>query len=314
MNRGSATIALVVALVLAVAAGAGWWYVDRQNTNGTALKESSEARDTAIFETNTELSSQVSDPPSVSVASVRAEGPASISIVYANLPERTSALAVCVADGPCTEWVQEFDPPSASGTFTMSAQNAFGPTSQKGLAYGEYKIVVIGSEFSDRIAESDIFTVDQVVLISGAGAKLKIPGGWEYKVAPQDSGFDSYVLDEEGRLVMYINSPVQEKHRPIDTTYEKTTLASGVGTLQLYVEGYGSGGQALYVWSPEAKGDGRDWFNESFEIHVPFLAGKPFPLNAKQYDAGEGLPVRYKNYGEFAADRDTVENIIREIK
>ncbi|MDB5224983.1 MAG: hypothetical protein JWO43_605 [Candidatus Adlerbacteria bacterium] len=106
----------------------------------------------------TKTQENVTAAPTINVTGFKAEGPATITVSYANLPKRTSAFAVCTDSNTCTDWVENFVPPSPTGTYTMSVQHGYAQ-SQKGLSAGKYKIVVIGSEFSDHIVSSGTFIV-----------------------------------------------------------------------------------------------------------------------------------------------------------
>ncbi len=96
--------------------------------------------------------------PTIQVIDDNGDGPATITVQYSNLPNNTGALAVCLDSGACTEWVENFKPTSPSGSYMMSATNAFGAGSKKGLSNGKYKLILEGDHFGDEITSTD-FTV-----------------------------------------------------------------------------------------------------------------------------------------------------------
>jgi hypothetical protein len=98
---------------------------------------------------------------SLHITAVSPDSPAMITLWYANLPPRASGLMVCTESGACTEWRESLIPSSQEGTHTikMSVQNAFGPNSTKGLSPGRYMVVATGSNFSERITQSNFFSI-----------------------------------------------------------------------------------------------------------------------------------------------------------
>lgn len=151
----------------------------------------------------------------------------------------------------------------------------------------------------------------QAVVISKAGAKMYIPASWSVVIGGDDDPFDNYVYDELERIVFYSNSPVHEKGRIIDETYERTTLRTEIGSLDLMAERFDENGIIKYVWSPDAEGS-QDWFSSSFEITVPLRASGIYTQIPSE--TGTGVPTRYKTYAEFVNDREVVESLIKSIK
>lgn len=150
---------LLLAIIAAI--GAGGFYLYKYSSVEFPGKEST---DRNAYEESASPADRVptqSPEPSITVIGFKSEGPATITIAYANLPENTSALAVCSATSDaCSEWVENFRPTSPSGTYVMSVKEAFGVESKKGLAPGAQKIVVIGDNFGEQIIESLPFSVE----------------------------------------------------------------------------------------------------------------------------------------------------------
>lgn len=166
---------LLLALIAVLLVGGGAYFVvHQQSSSQTASEDNLNGLQTLPTTNNQGKQTQTTTnaplqtsknnataAPAITVISVHSDGPATITISYSNLPKQTGALAVCMDNGACTEWVEQFTPSSSSGTYIMSAKKAFGSGSQKGLSAGKYKIVVIGSEFSNQIMASNIFTIQQ---------------------------------------------------------------------------------------------------------------------------------------------------------
>lgn len=174
-QRGFIGLPVLIAILLGIVVlGGGAYYVVQQQTPRQTTSENFDNVQTLPTTNNQtqETQTTVNTPaqtsqnttntkPAITVTAWHSDGPATISVSYSNLPKKTSALALCVDNGACTDWVENFTPPSPSGTYTMSVQHGYAE-SQKGLGAGKYKIVVIGSEFSDQIVASSIFTVSAI--------------------------------------------------------------------------------------------------------------------------------------------------------
>lgn len=179
-QRGFVGVWVLIAIVLGlIVVGGGTYYIVQQQSPSQTTSENSDNvqtlpttnNQTQTTETTANTAAQTSQnttntKPSITVTAWHSDGPATISVSYSNLPKKTSALALCMDNGACTDWVENFTPPSPSGTYTMSVQHGYAD-SQKGLGAGKYKIVVIGSEFGDQIVASNVFTVQTQNATSG---------------------------------------------------------------------------------------------------------------------------------------------------
>ena len=159
-QKGVARVWVLVAIVLALAIlGSGVYFVTQQaapqSISENNLNDSQKLPATNQATTSTPIPTPHTTPgatPSIKVTTWHSNAPATITVSYSDLPKRTGALALCSDNGGCTDWVEQFIPSSPSGTYVMSEGD-------KGLSAGKYKIVVIGSGFSDHIVASNVFTV-----------------------------------------------------------------------------------------------------------------------------------------------------------
>lgn len=197
----SAGVLLVIIVVLIV--GGGTYYVMQESANpqiptqqiDVVPSTQTNTLTPAITTGTVAQDARTKAAPTIKVTGFKSSGPATITVSYTNLPMTTGALALCLAEGGCTDWVEQFTPSSPNGSYTMSVQHGFAE-SQKGIGTGSYVIVVIGSEFSDQVATSNVFTVQD----SQSAQTLKTYTNSQYGFSvmyPQDV---SYTLTNPARL------------------------------------------------------------------------------------------------------------------
>ena len=202
--------------------------------------------------------------PSISVLGYENSEPLlSIKVSYENLPANSSALALCLSDGGCTEWVDTFTPSGQVGVHSM--------TTTKNLVEGEYIIVVIGDEFSDKIVASEPFVIDlesEWYADEVSGIVFQHPNTWDcstrnHTVDGQDSPYIQCKEEGEITLDMYRTDFSDSQYkRTFTQVVDKNIGDYHEREIRVNTDaGMGSDGVILYSFI---------FGNETYEVSVPF--------------------------------------------
>jgi len=167
----------------------------------------------------------------------------------------------------------------------------------------------------------------QTIQISQSQAYgLSVPAAWRAEASVTTNTSTSgavysaiYVYDEKDRLVMMIQQPIREVGYESMVAVSTSTLETAIGALNQKTRAVESTivgevsvamaeGFAQYSWD-----GGGDFWNNSFEIFVHFRKSS-FAKTAEEQQAGTGDTVRWKSLGEFNAEREMIETILKSIR
>lgn len=144
--------------------------------------------------------------------------------------------------------------------------------------------------------------VERIIFPNSKNLQLELPIGWEFN--------NDYILDDQGQLVFTLSYPIREIGYEFADSVNSRTLATAAGfeleVVDRVLREDTSFGFAHYTHF------GDDFFEDSFEITVPFRQGL-YARTAQENEAEEGLPVRFGSYEEFLSLEGEVNNILSSI-
>lgn len=155
----------------------------------------------------------------------------------------------------------------------------------------------------------------QMISISSSGKYiLTISKDWRTEIRTNSPGSveltNVYVFNKENKLVMIVQYPIAEIGYEASTAVDRGTVSTGIGAggaLERIVRLFPDSptqGIAHYSWS-----GGDDFWNNSFEIFVPFRSGI-YARTAQEHQSGTGVNLFLHSRADFDEWKPMIEDIL----